>query len=323
MNRNNLIWIGILLALGAHTGRGIFPVLSRYLQTVKELPTFMFMAVVGIPFSIVFIVQLFQGKYSKQLLTRAMWMMVTAAIMRTFFGNLGARFTLASFVQLFAIMTPFIVVFLNGLFFKEKLPKYTIWATVLCTIGAVLMLSSDLTQQGLSFKFTSSDILGISFAIIAAIATALYLLSVRNAVKYSDLSPVLILSSQTIAISTIALVCSLLIGESLEPWRNLSLTDWGIIAVFSLIVVIGSNALQILALKFVSAPAVSSMMAWRLVVTLILGYFILGETLESVSQIIGAILVAATVTWYLWMQRSLSSSLSSNLSNEHEPANQN
>jgi len=300
------MWIGILLAIGAHTGRGVFPVLSRYLQTVTELPTFMFMAVVGIPFSIVFIVQLFQGKYSRQLLTRAMWMMVIAAIMRTFFGNLGARFTLASFVQLFALMTPFIVVFLNGIFFKEKLPKFTIWATVLCTVGAVLMLSSDLTNQGLSFQFTSGDILGIVFAIIAAIATALYLLSVRQAVRYNNLSPVLILSFQTIAISSIALICSLIVGESLEPWRRLSLADWGIIAIFSLIVVIGSNALQILALKFVSAPVVTSMMAWRLVVTLILGYLILGERLESVTQIVGAVLVALTVTWYLWQQRKAS-----------------
>jgi len=306
MNRNNLVWIGILLALSAHTGRGVFPVLSRYLQTIKELPTFTFMAVVSIPFSIVFIFQLFQGKYSRQLLTRAIWMMVLAAIMRTFFGNLGARFTLASFVQLFALMTPFIVVFLNGIFFKEKLPKFTIWATVLCTVGAVLMLSSDLTNQGLSFQFTSGDILGIVFAIIAAIATALYLLSVRQAVRYNNLSPVLILSFQTIAISSIALICSLIVGESLEPWRRLSLADWGIIAIFSLIVVIGSNALQILALKFVSAPVVTSMMAWRLVVTLILGYLILGERLESVTQIVGAVLVALTVTWYLWQQRKAS-----------------
>lgn len=307
MNRNNLVWIGILLALAAHTGRGVFPVLSRYLQTIKELPTFTFMAVVSIPFSIVFIFQLFQGKYSRQLLTRAIWMMVLAAIMRTFFGNLGARFTLASFVQLFALMTPFIVVFLNGVFFKEKLPKFTIWATGLCTVGAILMLSNDLTQQGLSFQFTSSDILGIIFAIIAAISTALYLLSVRNAVKYGDLSPIFILSFQTIFIGGIALIISLFLGESLEPWRKLSLSDWGVVAIFSLIVVIGSNALQILALKFVSAPAVSSMMAWRLVVTLILGYFILGERLESVTQIIGAIVVAATVTWYLWQQRKTSS----------------
>ena len=303
MKQTNLVWFGILLALAAHTGRGIFPVLARYLQTVKELPTFAFMAIVGIPLMIMFIVQVIEGKVNRQLLARAMWMMALAAVARTFFGNLAARFTLASVVQLFALMTPFIVVFLNGIFFKEKLPKFTIWATGLCTIGAVLMLSKDLTQGGLSFQFRSADFLGIVFAIASAVSTALYLLSVRHTVKYSEFSPLLILGFQTIIICGIAAIVSVLIGESLEPWRKLTLTDWGVVTIFSVIVVIGSNALQIFALKYVSAPAVSSMMAWRLVVTVVLAYFILGEKLETVTQIAGAILVAATVSWYLWLQR--------------------
>ena len=303
MNSKNLVWFGIILALAAHTGRGIFPVLARYLQTIKELPTFSFMAIVSVPLLIVFIIQVIEGKVNRQLLARAMWMMALAAVARTFFGNLAARFISASIVQLFALMTPFIVVFLNGIFFKEKLPKFTIWATGLCTIGAVLMLSKDLTQSGLSFQFTSADLLGIVFAIGGAVSTALYLLSVRNAVSYSNFPPMLILGFQTIFIFAIALSTSLLIGESLEPWRNLTLADWGVVAIFSVVVVIGSNALQIFALKYVSAPVVSSMMAWRLVVTVVLAYFILGERLETITQIIGAILVAGTVSWYLWLQR--------------------
>ncbi len=310
MNRNNLIWIGILLALGAHTGRGVFPVLSRYLQTIKELPVFGFMALVSVPIIIIFVFQLMAGQGSRRLVrqlgARAMWMMVLAAVMRTFFGNLAARYTLASFVQLFALMTPFIVVFLNGIFFKEELPKFTIWATGLCTIGAILMLSKDLTQGGLSFQFSSTDIIGIVFAILGAIATALYLLSVRNAVKYSELSPMIMLGYQTAVIGVIALAVSLVLGESIEPWKQLTSFDWAVVAIFAFVVVFGSTILQIFSLKYVSAPVVTSMMAWRLVITLLLGYLILGEKLESTTQIAGAVLVALTVTWYLWQQRKAS-----------------
>lgn len=305
MSQRSLIWLGILLALGAHTGRGVFPVLARYLQVVRGLPTFSFMALVSIPLVFILIVQLADGKSAKQLLTRAMWLLALMAIMRTATGNLAARFTIASFVQLFTLMTPFIVVLLNGLFFKEKLPKFTVWAITLCSVGAVLMLSKDLTQSGLSFQFSSSDILGIGFAIASAVFTALYLLTVRNAVKYSELPPALILNFQVTAIFLATTITSIFLREPLEPWMNLSLVDWGVVFLYFLIVVFGSNALLILALKYVSAPVVSSMMAWRLVVTVAIAFLVLGERLESVSQILGALLVVATVTWYLWQQREI------------------
>jgi hypothetical protein len=44
------------------------------------------------------------------------------------------------------------------------------------------------------------------------------------------------------------------------------------------------------------------MMAWRLISTLLLAAFLLGEQLTSLWQGLGALIVLATITGYLWRQ---------------------
>ena len=53
----------------------------------------------------------------------------------------------------------------------------------------------------------------------------------------------------------------------------------------------------------------SSIMAWRLVSALILGNIVLGERLQTVWQVVGAIIVLVTITWYLSRQAKAPRSL--------------
>jgi len=43
-------------------------------------------------------------------------------------------------------------------------------------------------------------------------------------------------------------------------------------------------------------------MAWRLVSALLFASLLLGERLSSWVQVLGAVIVLVTITWYLWQQ---------------------
>jgi drug/metabolite transporter (DMT)-like permease len=76
-----------------------------------------------------------------------------------------------------------------------------------------------------------------------------------------------------------------------------------IFAAFSLGVLFGANTGQVGALQHLGAPMVSSLLAWRLVSALIFAALLLDERLTSLWQLLGALLVLITVTWYLHRQR--------------------
>jgi drug/metabolite transporter (DMT)-like permease len=60
-----------------------------------------------------------------------------------------------------------------------------------------------------------------------------------------------------------------------------------------------ANLTQIVALRHIGAPLVSSTMALRLVSALVFGGLVLGERLTSVWQGLGAAVVLVTITWYV------------------------
>jgi drug/metabolite transporter (DMT)-like permease len=44
------------------------------------------------------------------------------------------------------------------------------------------------------------------------------------------------------------------------------------------------------------------MLGWRLVSVLVLAYLLLGEQLQTIWQFVGALIVLATITWYVRRQ---------------------
>ncbi len=96
---------------------------------------------------------------------------------------------------------------------------------------------------------------------------------------------------------------SLLLGEDWGRWAALGKTDWLVFAIFTLGVLVGANVGQIGALRHLGAPLVSSLLAWRLISALVVAGLLLDEHLRSAWQVIGALLVLVTITWYLWQQR--------------------
>ncbi len=293
-------WGWYVAALAAHTGWGLYPVLGRYLQTVSGLPSMSVLVLGGIPMMIWFFGVILPRHGWRIYAMPVLWVFGAVTVLRSITNILSQRYTLAIYVQLIGLLTPFLVVALSNLVLKERAPRFTLPAIVLSTIGALLMMSS-IDAGGLTFTLTPSDWIGIGMALTSSLFLAMYMILVRRTAGI-QISAVAVLAFQTVLIQIVALVISWLLQESWEQWLVIEPHDWAVFIAYVLVVVVGANGLQIASIRRLGAPLVSSLMGWRLVATLGAGMLLLNEHLTSPWQAAGMLLVLATVTWYLRQQ---------------------
>jgi drug/metabolite transporter (DMT)-like permease len=293
-----VVWPWVLVALAAHTAWGMNPVLGRYLQTVSELPSLSLLVVGYAPLAVIFLVHTLPRHGRTISRSRGLWLFALIVVARSITNVLAARFTLAIYVQLITLMTPFIVAFLSVLVLREPLPRHIWPALLLSSLGSLLMISSDIGAGGVAFALTRSDWLGIGLALASSLFLALYMI-VAGRTARTDLSGWSVLFFQSIVILTVSLAISLLVGEEWGRWRQIGAVDWSVMAVYALVVMVAANGMQLAALRHLGAPVVSSLMGWRLLSTLVVAMLLLGEGLQSGWQVVGMVIVLATLTWYL------------------------
>lgn len=295
-------WLWVGAALLAQTGWGIYPVLGRYMQTVSGLPGLSILVVGGMPMVTVMLLYVLP-RYGRQIIrARILWMLALVVVIRSVTNILAMRYTLAVYVQLITLMTPFIVVALSLLLLHEKPPPYTGRAVTFSFVGAFLMMASGISASGIHFDLSTGDWIGIALAFTSSVALAGYMLVIRGTTK-TDLPGPIVWIFQMTMIAAFSLLLSLLMGEDWSQWAYIGASDWLVVMAYILLVAIGANGLQIAALRHLGAPFVSSLMAWRLVSALIFAGLLLGERLTSPVQFLGALIVLLTITWYLWKQQ--------------------
>jgi drug/metabolite transporter (DMT)-like permease len=297
-----LPWVWVGAALLAHTGWGIYPALGRYMQTVSGLPSMSILIVGGMPMLFLMVVCVLPRYGVSLFRSRTIWMLALVVAVRAITNLLAMRFTMAIYVQLITLMTPFIVVALSLLLLHVAVPAYTGRAILLTFIGAVLMMSSEISSEGIRFNLGPSDWIGISLAFTSSIMLAFYMLLVRRTAKLAVPSQVILIFQITIVV-LVSLPISLLLDEDWSQWARIGGADWMVVIAYILLVMIRANGLQIASLRHLGAPFVSSLMAWRLVSALLFASLLLGERLASPYQMLGIVIVMATITWYLWQQR--------------------
>jgi drug/metabolite transporter (DMT)-like permease len=296
------VWEWYVVALAAHTGWGIYPVLGRYLQTVSDLPSMSVLVLGGIPMATWLLFVILPRHGWRIYATPVLWLFGAVTVLRSITNILSQRYTLALYVQLIGLLTPFLVVLLSRLVLKERAPRFTMPAILLSTVGALMMLST-FGADGLTIALTESDWLGIGLALTSSLFLAMYMILVRRTARVR-ISAVAVLAFQTALIQASALALSLLWDEPWGQWLVLEPKDWAVFAAYVVLVVGGANGLQIAAIRRLGAPMVSSLMGWRLVATLGAGILLLGEYLTSPLQAAGMIVVLGTVTWYLSQQQT-------------------
>ncbi len=215
---------------------------------------------------------------------------------------LAARFTLAIYVQLITLSTPFLVALLSTAVLHERLPRYTGRAISISLFGALLIIGGGLLAVGSLPEANRTDWLGILLAFASSLLLAIYMISVRSSARYNIKGETLLLV-QLFALAVTGGFLSLVLGEDWSKWQTNETVDWLIFAILSLGILGRRQYRPNRIHTALGAAMVSSTMAWRLVSTLFLAALLLGERLTSPLQLLGVGLVLATITWYLWYQQ--------------------
>lgn len=290
-----------LLALGAHTAWGTYPVLARYLQTISLVPTFALVSV-GNAVVLVFLFFLIFPRLDWAVFRQpVLWAVAVTVVARSVTNVLAARYTLAIYVQVINLMVPFLVAVLSTTFFRERLPHFTLPAMLLSVLGALLMMGGQIGAAGVKLDLGAADWLGIALAGLSAVFLALYMIAIRRSFRY-HIPGDAVFAVQIITLTGVMGISSLVLREDWGRWLQLKPLDWLVFAAFVLVALIFANYAQILSLKHLPAPAVSNLLPWRLVSALGAGALLLGERLTSAWQFLGAMIILATLFWYLYQQ---------------------
>jgi drug/metabolite transporter (DMT)-like permease len=292
----------LVIALLAQTAWGAYPVMARYLQTVSNLPSLSILAlgsfIALIAVAILFLPRIQIADFqSKRLLIFAL-----IVLARGVTNLLAARFTLAIYVQLITMLTPFLVALLSTMIWHERLPRYTGRALILGLVGVLMIIGVDFFNYQTMPPANRTDWLGISLAAASSLLLALYMIAVRRSTIHNIRGEALLLV-QLMSLALGGFLLSLLLGESWQQWRMIGATDWFIFGLLAVGVLAGANIGQIGSIRHLGAALVSSIMPWRLVSVLAVSAILLNERLTSIWQFLGVVLVIITVSWYLWQQR--------------------
>lgn len=292
---------GYGLALLAHIIWGSYPVISKRL--LQSVPPFSLLALgyaVALFLSLPALRSVFwEALHPRRLLRTGTWLLMAAVVARSATNILSIKYTLAIYVQLINLMTPFAVALLGQALFREPVPPRTYPALALSTFGSALMLLSG-SGGVLGRRWSGDDTLGIVLALASTICLAFYMLLTRH-VQRGDRSssPWEVLVQQTIALEAMGLIGASLGAEPWEVWAALPPATWLLFALFVLVNLIGGNLVQIGSLRYLNTALFTSLIGTRLVSALVLAWLLLGERLTSPWQVAGALIVITTITWYL------------------------
>lgn len=292
-------WLSI--ALFAQLGWGAYPVLLRYLQTISGLPSLALLAMGNLLVLLPLTVYLWPRLDKKLLTLPVMWLYGLMVVLRGITNLLATRYTLAIYVQLIYLLTPFIVALLCRAVFKEQLPRHTFKALTITLFGALLVMSGHIDQTAVATAVNRQDWLGIGLAFASSIFLALYMIVTRRTANHNA-SGESVLFLHLLWLFAFSALTSLLLAEPWQPWLQLNGRDWFVFLLFSVGVLLGSNLGQIGALQKLGAPLMSSLMPIRLISALLFAAVLLNEALHSWWQLLGTAVVILTLTWYLRQQ---------------------
>mmetsp|Transcript_8321 Transcript_8321/g.22123 ORF Transcript_8321/g.22123 Transcript_8321/m.22123 type:complete len:582 (-) Transcript_8321:3373-5118(-) len=313
----------LLLALIPQTLWGVYPVVGRYLQTTANLPS------LSLSFCANFCVFLLMLPYVlkrvglKKIWRQKSFILLFAPVIatRAITNLLAPRFTLAVYVQLITLATPFLVAVLSRIVLREKLPRFFLPSLLVSFAGSLLVLlggmgsaegegervgregEASIATNESTEGLTVSDAVGFALAFVASCCLATYMILVKKAESSRKLSGEAVVFVQTFFISIIALPLSFVFSEDWEQWSQLSIEGWGYLLFFTLGVVLLGNLGAVWSIRYLGPTMVSSLLPWRLVVALVSGYLILGEDLHTPWQYAGAGLVALNLTAFLVVSR--------------------
>jgi len=249
---------------------------------------------------------------------------------------MSSKFTSALFVQLFALATPFILalttVFIyNRWFLGSSTSKESFglkaWVSMIATVigGLVIIIGSvvpksEVEQPWYAFFYTYSiqwsafadnitgwDALGISLSLISSVCLVWYMLCLRYMKQEEHSGASISVTGESLFILQLCVLAFTFLIPSLivddwTLWARLNTKDWLMFFGFTIFVYMLANHLNIFAISYLGASVVGSILALRLVSTIFFSIVILQESLKSIWQLLGSIIVLTSVSYFLYTE---------------------
>jgi drug/metabolite transporter (DMT)-like permease len=298
------IWTFVMMGVLGHLIFGAYPVVAK--RAIAEVPKFslLFLSTFATLLASLWLIRRSDKRAWREILSqifhsKALWGLVFFVIVRSVSNITAIDMTRATWVQLIYLLTPFAVPILGTLFFDEPTPRYTYRALLLSTFGAVLVLVTDWSDAFAGF--TSRDMWGLALAAFSMLTLATYFQMVRRSSRRRASSGMILLQ-QNLALASTYLILTLTTGEDWGQWQTASPTGLIYALTFIFGIMMLGNILQVSAIGGASPALITSLMPLRLIVTIALGWIVLGEYLTEPWQWAGAAIVLITVSGYLWLQ---------------------
>lgn len=293
-------WGPLGLALLSHALWGSYPVMSKRL--LVALPPFVLLGL-GYTLIVLFMAGRLRAlPWRAQLRSVGWWAIMLLVAGRMVTNILSIEATSPIYVQLVNLLTPFAVALIGRAFFGEKMPRYTLTALLLSTLGSYFVIARGPLLDVQATHWSSGDTLGVGLALLSTVCLALYMLLTRFVQTRQNTAPDTLFAQQSLVLAVVALLWSGARGESWQQLGQLTPGVWLLFGVFVVLNLAGSNLVQIRGLGRLSTTIFTSLIGVRLIVALLLGALLLGEQLTSLWELAGALLVIGTVTCYVALQ---------------------
>lgn len=289
---------GLFTTIVSHTSFGLYVVLSKDL--FSRFPPF---GLLACSFSFALVVGsivLHREFHWDDVLIGSLWLVAFVALLRSLTKMLAVQYTLATYVQLLGLMSPFFTAILARVFLSEELPQGTIPALLVSTAGALLVIVHNPLKMQLPNGQT--DLIGLGLATASAVLMAMLVVITSFSTRQRS-NPVNVYLQQTFTLAAAYLLLSVLFKESWEPFWQIDLAALGYLLVFFLVVSVGGG-LTVFAISRINSTLFSTLLSLRLVVAIVAGWIILDEQFTSWFQVLGTLLVITAITWYLWRSKS-------------------
>jgi drug/metabolite transporter (DMT)-like permease len=231
------------------------------------------------------------------------------------FKMLSSKYTSAVFAQLSLQMTPFVVTLFSFFLLREMITKIAVICLGFTVGGGVLVMIAgssrrstanwtmnwtiDFGHIGSGFDWT--DLIGIGFGLASAVGLAMFTISIKYATAKSKrkIEKLALMGAGLVVMITSYGALSLIFQENWFVMLQFGSTEWIYLIVYILATTVGLYA-EMYAIPIIGPSWFSSVMALRLVVTVISSWPILQEQMDNIWQFVGCGIVIVGVSVFLF-----------------------
>lgn len=208
----------------------------------------------------------------------------------------ASGYSLAIYVQLFALSTPFIVALLTRIFLKEPIPKAFFLCVTVSILGSLLLLVDDFAN----FAFVSmgpEEIFGLCMCLVTSFFLALYMITSKVAANHGiPISQGLMV--QGLVSAVVALSLSFIVPTDWSVFATYDWRIWLLLGLATFIFGVG-NGINMYVINKAGPSFNSFFIGIRLLVSILGSLLFLGEKLDHFWQWIGVVIILLAATAFL------------------------